>query len=356
MEARTRRFRWLWAWVALWPWAACTSAVLALGGDKLSRLSALDRDTGKAIAPDAAALDQERGFSAVPVGRVPAHVTALARTRGGALWAGTFDAGLHRAAPGAAFVEVEGLEGAGRFVNAVAVHDAALWVGTSRGLWRFSPIGRPLGRAMGGAIDALASLGGALVAGTTRGLWVVGPFGPLRPFGGRDGAALRVSALARADGALWAGTPSGLYVVRGGDARFVPLATGAGEAEPCWVTAVAALDGGVIAATDDGVHNFVAPVARYDAVTAPSYHARAVRLADAPACSTNPGAAVHFRGDVYLGTPGGVLRVAVDGSGNVLATLLHALRGVHISALAALDDAMVAGSADGDIYRLEPDR
>jgi ligand-binding sensor domain-containing protein len=273
------------------------------------------------------------------IARLPAHVTALLAPGGGAVFAGTFDAGLHRAAPGGEFTEVAGLVGPARFVNAIALHEGAVWVGTSRGLHRFSLRARPLGCALGGAVEALSPFGSALVAGTARGLFAVGPLGPLRPVGGRDGAALRVTALAEAGGALWAGTPAGLYRIALGTARFVPLFTD-DPGEAGWVTALAPCGEGVIAATDDGANAFVSTRGE----------AREIRFPGAPAASANPGAAACLHGDVFLGTPGGILRIS-----GTQAQLLAALRGEHVSALAKDGDALIAGTGDGRVYRLAAD-
>jgi ligand-binding sensor domain-containing protein len=310
-----------------------------------------------APAPAAAPLGEERGFRAEEMAALPAHVTALHRGPEGALWAGTFDAGLYRASPGGAFEEVAGLEGPARFVNAIAAHEGTVWVATARGLFRFTPRGRPQGRVMGGAVEALAELhdapaglgpDGTLVAGTTRGLYAIGPNGPVRPVGGRDGAALRVSALAQGAGALWAGTPDGLYAIANGSARFVPLVFGDDAAGSNWVTALAPCGDGVLAATDDGGHARVALARGASRTTS----VRAVRFADPPANSTNPGAAVQLGDDVFLGTPGGILRVSARADGGVETALLTALRGTHVSALAAEGDALLAGTGDGRVFRV----
>src|SRR5262249_33754217 len=66
------------------------------------------------------------------------HFTALADV-GGTLYAGSFDRGLYRRAAGAS--ELEAVDGAPRFINALLADGDRLWIATPKGLYSLSADG-----------------------------------------------------------------------------------------------------------------------------------------------------------------------------------------------------------------------
>ncbi|MGZ3404965.1 MAG: hypothetical protein ACXVAN_00875, partial [Polyangia bacterium] len=149
----------------------------------------------------------------------------------------------------------------------------------------------------GEAVSSLALVGDELVVGTAHGLWrgsddaAAGERGP-------DGEVLRVTALASSRDRLFVGTPDGVYelVAPLGAAQAAlwrPLVFGAGGATSNVVTALAALDGGVVAGTDDGGLVFLG-----DGAVA------AVPFAEPCANDVNPGALARGGGAIFIGTEG----------------------------------------------------
>jgi hypothetical protein len=306
------------------------------------------------LPPQAPPIEPEAraGCTAVEVARAPSRVTALLPASDGALWVGTFDAGLLRGAPGEEPLGVA-LDGAERFVNALAEHDGLVWAATQRGLLAFDEGRRVAAVLEDGGVTSLARAGGALWAGTARGVFRAGVEGaePARAVG-PSGEPLRVNALAAGRADLWIGTPAGAYSIPLATlaaplltraARWHPLVFGSPPAETNVVTALAALGEGAVAGTDDGGLVLLRRVGE----------ASAARLADPRANEVNPGAAAAAPSGALLGTQGGGL-LAVSLHGDALAVARPAgLEAEAISAVWASGDAVLAGTADGRVLRVE---
>lgn len=280
--------------------------------------------------PAASPLGTDAGWSAVQIARLPARVTALLMA-GGALWAGTFDAGLYRAGK-----EVRGLRGPERFVNALAAHRGLVWAGTARGLFLFTPGGRKVRAALEGtAVEALAISGSTVLAATPRGVFAVDEQGRAR----RAGGEARATALAVSNGRIWMGTPAGARTFAGGEMTTLPLVFGPRPATSNWVTALAPLGEGVLAGTDNGGAAYLLRTG----------HPEAIRFADGLASSTNPGAAAELGGRVFLGTPRGVVCVHLGAAGRPEASLLTVLAGEHVSAVSTAGEGLLVGLDDGRV-------
>jgi hypothetical protein len=321
-------------------------------------------DPGLPAAPGVE-LGEEGGCEAVEVARVGGRVTAILEDRDGALWIGTFDAGLFRAEPppvtpaaspaderrGSPLlpVEVSGLRGRERFVNALAEHDGLVWVATQGGLLGQDGERRALTLLAAEGVTALAAAG-PLYAGTARGVFRVSAGYGAEPVEatGPSGEPLRVTALATSGSHLWIGTSSGAYSLPlataaapllARAARWHPLVFGDPPAETNVVTALAPLGDGAVAGTDDG------GVVRLR----PGGGVSALRFADARANEANPGAAAAVAGAAAVGTQGaGVLLVRAEGGG-LAATRLAAPGRAEVSAVHAGKGRLLAGTAAGQV-------
>jgi hypothetical protein len=289
------------------------------------------------------------------VSRAGARVTALLEAGDGELWIGTFDRGLLRGgAPGFPAEAVPGLAGRQLFVNALLEHDGLVWAATQGGLLAFDGSRRALALLEREAVTALAAVRGALYAATARGLHrvTVGGGAERVDAAGPAGEPLRPTALAASGDRLWIGTASGVYALslRSLDAPLLartaswhPLVFGEPGAETNVVTALAPLDGGVVAGTDDGGLVLV----RADGRVA------ATRFADARANEVNPGAAaVAPGGAVLAGTQGGGALVARTGAAGLDVLRAGGRVPLEISAVAPAAGGALLGVADGAVVRI----
>jgi ligand-binding sensor domain-containing protein len=302
-------------------------------------------------APAEALLDAA-GCEATPVAALGQRVTALLRAGDGAIWAGTFEGGLFRLAPGELPAAVPGLEGRERFVNALAERDGLVWAATQGGLLALDGERRVLTLLADDGATALARAGRALLAGSPRGLFRASAALGAEPVAvaGPLGEPLRVTALAAGGGELWIGTASGAYALPlaaldapllARTARAVPLVFGEPGAETNVVTALAGDAGGAVAGTDDG------GLVRLRAVEAPA----AVRFGDARALAVNAGAAATGAGGLAFGTQGGgLLLVSADGGAlAVLRAAGAAGAGADVSAVAPDGEGWLAATSSGAV-------
>jgi ligand-binding sensor domain-containing protein len=232
-------------------------------------------------------------------------VSALAWD-GARLWAGTFDRGLawHQ---GGRWRTVDGLDAR---VNALAVERiegaSRVWVATARGLASVEDgVVRVLRRGDGlpdDDVHAVAPLAaGGVVAGTARGAVIVRGGRVARVGPKRMPAHATWAVTESPDGALWLGTTSGLFRVRG--ERFRRFALASGDVPDDWITALA-FDGRAL-----WVGTYAGGVARI-ATDARGRDVGRTALADV---HVNPaGLSVHD-GGVYAATMEG-LYVAADGA------------------------------------------
>jgi hypothetical protein len=305
--------------------------------------------------PAAEPLLEATGCEASPLAAVAGRPTALLRAADGALWAGTFEDGLFRLAPGELPAAVPGLAGRERFVNALAEHDGLVWAATQGGLLALDGDRRVLLLLPDDGATALARAGGALLAGSPRGLFRVSAARGAEPVpvAGPSGEPLRVTALAEGGGELWIGTAAGAFALPlaaieapllARTARAVPLVFGAPGAETNVVTALAGDARGAVAGTDDG------GLVRLRREGEPT----AVRFADARARIVNGGAAAAAGGALAFGTQGGGLLLARAGpDGLAVARAPGAAgAGADVSAVArdaAEDGRWLAALADGSV-------
>jgi ligand-binding sensor domain-containing protein len=158
----------------------------------------------------------------------PSLVLAMAETRDGKIWLGTA-AGLFYFADG----RTTGVTGiSNKKINCLLpVGDRELWVGTSKGLYRwngtlFSRVNLPPAPASIEVLALLRDHDGNIWAGTSRGLFRINAFGVSfsdeSDFGGRGINALFEDR----EGNLWAGGGRGLERIRDGIFVTYPLATG----------------------------------------------------------------------------------------------------------------------------------
>jgi len=286
------------------------------------------------------------------LGRVPARPTALLRASDGALWVGTFDQGVWRVdrhGGGDAAQEVPGLEGRGRFVNALAEMDGLIWAGTQRGAVAFQGGTRAFTALSGVAVTALVPARGALLAGTSRGVAVLSRQGAR--WLALEGAPspLRVTSLAADLDTLWAGTADGLVAAPldaalGGTAaaRSIPLVFGDPPARTNVVVALATLGERALVGTDDGGLVLVGPDGQVSAL----------RLDVVRANEASPGAAAAIPGAAAVGTQGAGLILARDLGGRLAAARPAAFPAANVSALARDGDVLLAGTADGAVLEL----
>jgi hypothetical protein len=324
-------------------------------------------DPGLPAAPGVE-LGEEGGCDAAEVARVGGRVTAILEDREGALWIGTFDAGLFRAGPapvtpalspadegrGSPLLpeEVSGLRGRERFVNALVEHDGLVWMATQGGLLGLDGERRALTLLAGEAVTAVAGAG-PLYAGTARGVFRISAGDGAEPVEatGPSGEPLRVTALATSGSHLWIGTSSGAYSLPlataaapllARAARWHPLVFGDPPAETNVVTALAPLDDGAVVGTDDGGVVRV----RGDGRVA------ALRFADPRANEVNPGAAAAVPGAAALGSQGAGLLLVRAGGAALDAARIAAAGRAEVSAVHARGERILAGTADGRVLEV----
>jgi hypothetical protein len=200
----------------------------------------------------------------------------------------------------------------------------------------------------GDGVTALARAGGTLYAGTARGLFRVSVEAGAEAVEatGPGGEPLRVTALAASGALLWIGTASGAYslplataeaplLARG--ARWHPLVFGDPPAETNVVTALAPLEGGALAGTDDGGVVGL----RDDGGIA------ALRFGDPRANEVNPGAAAPSAEGVVLGTQGGGVLLVEARATSLAAVRLGAVGREEVSTVRAHGDRILVGTSDG---------
>jgi hypothetical protein len=236
--------------------------------------------------------------------RLPARISAILPRPDGVLFIGTFDEGLWRfdAARDRAPVEVGELHGRERFVDALCEHRGHIVAGTHRGAILLDGTGQRHGVvAAGEAVQALAVADGRLVLGTTHGLWVDGaPLGERGP----EGEVLRVTALAVGRQRLYIGTADGAYSlarpVHREIARWHPLVFGDSPSQTNVVTALAPFGDDALAGTDDGGLVLVGS-------------AVAMPFTDVRANVVNAGAMAAHGAAIFIGTEGGgLIRIDAD--------------------------------------------
>lgn len=305
-------------------------------------------------APAGVELSDLPGAAAVEVARVGARITAVLEDREGALYLGTFDAGLFRA--GTEIAAVPGLRGREHFVNALALHDGLVWAATQGGLIAIDGDRRAMTVLGGEGVTALAQARGALYAGTARGIFRISAAAGAEPVeaAGPSGEPLRVTALAASASRLWIGTASGAYSLPlalaeapllAREARWHPLVFGTPPAETNVVTALAPLADGAVAGTDDG-----GVVRLHD-----DGRVSALRFADARANEVNPGAAAPaFAGTAVLGTQGGGLVLVRAGSGvaELAAVRLGGMGRAEVSAVRVVGERILVGTSAGVVSEL----
>ncbi len=288
--------------------------------------------------------------------RVAGRVTAVLAGSDGTLWVGTFDAGLYRARLGEPARPAGDARGRELFVNDLAEHRGRFWAATQSGLLLLAPDGRRLAALEPGrAVTSLAAAGGQLYAGTGSGLLRLAADGSARAIEvlAPGGEHVRVMALVESGGRLWLGSPSGAYSLPlealGGDgpveARWHPLVFGDPPAETPIVTALAPIDNGVLAGTDDGG---LVSLGQDGSI-------RALRFADPRADEVNPGAAASLGSVALFGTQGGGLLVAAAPGGIPRGGRPPNWSAQQVSALHAAPGSILAGTGDGRVFELRCD-
>jgi ligand-binding sensor domain-containing protein len=186
--------------------------------------------------------------------------------------------------------------------------DGVVFVGTfDAGVFRFDPARDRAPVAVGGLqgrerfVDALAEHDGRIVVGTHRGAVLLAPDGTRAGVVAADEA---VAALAVVDGELVLGTAHGLWA----GTPPAPLDARGPEGEPLRVTALAASDERLWIGTAEGVYALSTPLRAEVA----SWHPL---VFGAPAASTNVVTALALLDDgVLAGTDdGGLVRVTIGG-------------------------------------------
>ena len=267
-----------------------------------------------AVLPDGAAC------VTTELAHLPGRITSLLRAPDGLLWIGLFDQGVYSWDPVTEPAPRPAGEWLGRqrFVNALASDGRSIFAATHEGVAVFGPDGRRGEQAIAAeTVDALVAVPPPsraertdwILAGTARGLFVLdgssAAGGVALPITDEGGGAIRVTALAHSGGEVAIGSPRGVYFVPlaaiyqavATRARWAPLVFGAPPADTNVVTALTALEGGVLAGTDDGGVVFVGL----------DGEVRALRSADAAANLINPGAATTLGSVAAIGTQGGGL-------------------------------------------------
>jgi len=283
--------------------------------------------------------------------RIEGRVSALLEVDE-TLWIGGVDTGLHRREAGSSqVVPVPGLQGRERFVNALAAHDGRVYAATYAGLLELELEGRLRARHLRGiAVEALLEHEGTLFVGAAQGLYRSEAAG-FTEVPVRDDASqpLRITSLVSSGGRLWMGTPSGVWDLRLEDAssafddtpRWHPLVFGARPANTNTVLALAALDDGVIAGTDDG------GLVRID----PDGRTAAYAFLEPRANEINPGAAAPGRAGSLFGTQGGGLLLASAQAGFEV-TRPRGWPLPVLSAVAGEGDHLLVGTDGGEVWRV----
>lgn len=242
--------------------------------------------------------------------RVAGRVTALLPASDGALWIGTFDNGVFRAAPGLPPREVGSLAGRELFTNDLAEHEGRIWVATQSGVLVLEPSGeRLLPVVPDTAVTALTRIDERLYGSTSRGLVRLSLSTGITPIEihGPFGEPVRVNALATSTETLWLGSWDGVYslpvtALYGPpplSARWHPLVFGSSPAQTNVVTALVSYGEGVLAGTDNG-----------GLVRVNARSTEALRFTEPRANEVNPGAATATGATAVFGTQGGGLLVA----------------------------------------------
>lgn len=335
--------------------AAALGAALWSAGDRARHLAVPVLRDPSAPRGAPSALEELAPCRARERARVGSRVTAVLPASDGALWIGTFDAGLHRAGRAGTPREVGGALGRERFANDLAEQEERVFAATQGGLLVLSLDGRRTNLLVPGtAVTALARVSDRLYAGTARGLLRVTPDGaePL-PVQGPEGRPIRVSALAASGPLLWIGTADGAFSVPVADvesggpatARWQPLVFGEPPADTDVVTALVPFGDGVLAGTDDG------GLVRLS----PDGGVSAVRFDDPRANEVNPLAAAPWGAGALLGTQGGGLLHATFDAGFLKVGRPRGWTVPQISALRASPGGLLAGAADGRVLAAECD-
>ena len=290
-----------------------------------------------------------------PRARAPGRVTSLLLASDRALWIGTFDGGVLRAAPGAEARPAGDAEGRERFTNDLAEHQGRIWVATQSGVLALSLEGSRLERVEPGtAVTALARAGDHLYGGTSRGLLRLSLESGVEPLEVRGplGDPVRVAALAVSGDTLWLGSADGAYSLPVSAlesppplaARWHPLVFGSPPAQTNVVTALAPFGDGALAGTDDGGLVRLSPAG-----------VGAVRFTDPRANEVNPGAAAGFGGAALFGTQGGGLLLASLDQGFLRVGRPRQWPAAQVSALRVSQAGLLAAAADGRVLSVECD-
>ncbi len=337
---------------ALLALAAALGAALWAAGDRARHLAvpvlrdpSAPREAPSALAELPPCRARERG-------RVGSRVTALLQASDGALWIGTFDAGLYRAERIGAPREAGGALGRERFANDLAEDRERVFAATQGGLVVLSLDGRRTNLLVPGtAVTALVRAGGRLYAGTARGLLRATPdAAEAIPLKGPEGQLIRVAALAASGPLLWIGTADGAFSVPVADleggaavARWQPLVFGDPPADTGVVTAIVPFGDGALAGTDDG------GLVRLS----PDGGVSAVRFSDPRANEVNPLAAARWGSGAIFGTQGGGLLHATFDGGAMAVGRPRGWPVPQVSALRAGPGGLFAGAADGRVLAVE---
>ncbi|NUS37424.1 MAG: response regulator [Lysobacter sp.] len=284
-------------------------------GTRSSGLGMLDVDRGRLRWYDQA-FDARIGSD---------EVWAITSTRDGALWFGTATGGLHRLAPDGRITRFMPRADDPRSLPDAAVGqlavgpDGALWVGTKRGVARWT--GRDFARLPAAAVHSPATnmlafgAGGALWIGTPRGVSAVHRDGSaeLAPWPGYP-KTLYALLLRDRDGNRWLDTADGLGRDAEGEIRNVPLYSeyARGMIRPSWSGAYEDREGGLwFASSDSGLWYLQPDWTRFSVLP---------RRADDPGSLANAyvhGIAPSANAGMWLVGSGGVLDLLDPESGAV---------------------------------------
>ena len=242
-------------------------------------------------------------------------IWSIASTRDGSVWFGTGDAGLHRIAPDGRITRFMPRAGDPRSLPDVGVvqlavgPDGSLWVGTQRGVARWT--GHDFARLPDDVLPAsvanmLAFDGdGTLWIGTSRGVATVHPDGHAERavWPGYEGTLYALLLRDRA-GNRWLDTADGLGRDADGLVRNVPLYSqyARGLVRPSWSTAYEDREGGVwFASSDNGLWYLPSDWMRFSVLS------RRVDDAGSPGNAYVRGIAPSASGAMWLVGSGGTL-------------------------------------------------